>query len=177
VQSGPIDRRAFVAEVTLPEPRRLRITYTGIERSSSGAAEWLGWEFVACGLDEAGNEFPLSETWEMTFLGILRYPPGYSEHPLTWRREGDDRAVDLVSLQPEYDASRYGERALKVIMGPGLVERLCFNVYDDGYYRFISEQLIQEGRLSAWIPGEWSSEHRDLTGAEREARKKFRWAR
>ena len=113
--------------------------------------------------------------WEYTLLEILRYPEDYSDQPLDWRWEHSGEPANLRGLQPTTDESRRFQTAIKTALGLDGDQRLCFNLYDDGAYRFTRETLIREGELSAWIPQEWSDAHRDLSSAEEAARKKFDW--
>jgi hypothetical protein len=171
------DGRAFVADVRLPERRRMWITHTGIQKSSFGAAEWLGWSFVVSTFGDGDEERPLADRWEMTFLEILRYPEEYSEKPIQWRRQDTGENVCLRGLQPQLDASRYYESCVKSCANPDENLRMCFNRYDDGSIRFILEREVRENGLSAWEPLEWSAPHDDLAGAENEALNRFAWAK
>jgi hypothetical protein len=81
----------------------------------------------------------------------------------------------LFALQPVYDESRRFQTATKVELSPDGEQRICFNIYDDGYFRFTHEQLIASAKLQAWVPQSWSSEHPALRGAEEEARRGFGW--
>jgi hypothetical protein len=167
--------RKFVAEATSPEPVRLYLSHTGITASSFGSFEGLGWQLVVNKLSPAGDERPFRDHWEETLLEILRYIDDYSEEPLQWRREISGEIANLFALQPVYDASRRYETAVKTAVNPKGTQRLCFNLFDDGRYRFTLEELIREGDLSAWVPRRWSSEHLDLAKAEEEAHSAFSW--
>jgi hypothetical protein len=167
--------RMFVAEVVGPPRLKLRISHTSIEKSSFGRADWLGWEFVACEIDPQGHERPLSDSWETTFLQILRYSSGFSDEPMRWRWQDTGEEADLRSLQPGYDASGYEERAFKVLYGPDRTTRACFNAYDDGACRFMLEREIRAGDLAAWEPVEWGVPQTSLEAAEADAQEKLGW--
>jgi hypothetical protein len=167
--------RKFVAEATSPEPLRLYLSHTGIGASSFGSFEGLGWELVVSKLTPAGHEEVFCDHWEETLLEILRYIDDYSDVPVQWRRENSGELTDLRALQPDYDASRRFNTAVRTSMSPDGAQRLCFNLYDDGRYRFTLEELIREGGLSAWVPRRWSGEHSDLADVELEARSAFPW--
>jgi hypothetical protein len=167
--------RKFVAEASSPEPVRLYLSHTGIEASSFGSFEGLGWELVVNKLTPAGEEEVFRDHWEETLLEILRYIDGYSDKPVQWHRENSGELTDLRAVQPVYDASRRYETAVRTAVSPDGGQRLCFNLYDDGRYRFTLEKLIREGELSAWVPRQWSSEHSELADAEKEARNAFSW--
>lgn len=167
--------RNFVAEATSPQAVRLYLSHTGIETSSFGSFARLGWELVVYKLTPAGGEEVFRNHWDETLLEILRYIEDYSDAPVQWRRVNSGEIADLCALQPVYDASSRYETAVRVAMRPDGGERLCFNLYDDGRYRFTLEELIREGCLSAWVSRRWSSEHFDLADAEKEARSAFGW--
>ena len=61
---------------------RLYLSQTGIERSSFGALDWLGWELVAKKLTSAGGELVFRDYYEDTLLGALGVAAEYSDHPL-----------------------------------------------------------------------------------------------
>lgn len=165
----------FIADVASPEPRRLYLAHTGIDRSSFGSLNWLGWELVARTLSATGDEQRLMDHWEESLLEILRYPDDYSDEPVDWRWENTGEPANLHELQPAADESRRFQSAIKTVLAPVGDKRLCFNLYDDGNYRFTLEALLRDGDLSAWVPREWSSEHQDLASAEEAARRKFDW--
>jgi hypothetical protein len=167
--------RKFVAEAASPEPVRLYLSHTGIEASSFGSFEGLGWELVVSKLTPAGGEEVFRDHWEETLLEILRYEDNYSDTPIQWRREDSSEIADLRAMQPGYDASKRYETAIKTAVAPDARKRLCFNLFDDGHYRFTLEEQIRDGALSAWVPRQWSSEHPDLANAESEARRAFAW--
>jgi hypothetical protein len=165
----------FIAVVASPQPLRLYLTHTGIDRSSFGSLDWLGWKLVAIKVSETGEEQPIMDHWEETLLEILRYPEEYSDQSLDWRWEQSGDPANLHVLQPTTDESRRFKTAVKTAIGPNSDVRLCFNLYDDGGYRFTREGLIRERELSAWVPQEWSEAYKDLSSAEEAARKKFDW--
>lgn len=151
------------------------ITHTGIEKSSIGAADWLGWEFVVNDINKIGDLLQLASTWEKTFLAILRYPPIYSDQPIKWRCEQTGEIASLISLQPAFDASRYFDHCVETAYAGDGDRRLCFGLYDDGSYRFMLEQEDRENGLSAWEPRQWSERHADLASAKLEAKTRFDW--
>ncbi|MFC7498563.1 hypothetical protein ACFQRC_04930 [Enterovirga sp. GCM10030262] len=167
--------RQFVAAVSVPERRRLSLTHTGVDRSSYGSFEWLGWELVIERLSNTGQDFAEWDVWEETMLQILRYEEDYAEEPVVWRALDTNREVDLRLLQPTYDASMRFATALKTAVAPNGDKRLCFNRYDDGRYRFTLEERLRDADLEAWVPKDWSSEHSHLEAAERAARRRFDW--
>lgn len=171
----PAPNLSFVAVVGSPEPRRLYLSRTGIERSSFGSLDWLGWELVANKITERAEEQPLMDHWEETLLEILRHDEDYSDQPLDWRWDHSGEPANLRELQPTVDASRRFETAIKTALGPKGDQRLCFNFYDDGAYRYTREAQIRERGLSAWVPKEWSDAHKNLASAEEAARKNFNW--
>ena len=165
----------FLADVTSPEPRRLYLSHTGIEASSFGSFDWLGWTLAVSRFSESGEELPFRDHWEESLLEILRYPENYSDHPLEWRSTSSGEPVDLRAQQPIWDASRRFETAIRTQASPDGEQRLCFNLYDDGRYRYTLERLICDGALSAWLPRGWSGEHSDLESAEIAACRAFEW--
>lgn len=167
--------RAFTAQVSSPEPRRLYLSHTGIGPSSFGPFENLGWELVVTKVLQSAEEEPLHDHWEETLLEVLRYPSNYSDEPLQWCWSDTGELADLAALQPDFDVSTRFLLAAAVQVRPDGVQRLCFNLYDDGSYRFTLEERIEEGDLSAWVPREWSSQHPDLASAEAAARMRFAW--
>jgi|CXWL01.1.fsa_nt_gi hypothetical protein len=167
--------RNFVAEAISPAPVRLYLSHTGIGASSFGSFEGLGWQLVVNKLTPAGGEEVFRDHWEETLLEILRYIDDYSDAPLQWRREHSGELTDLRDVQPVYDASKRYETAVRTATSPDGGQRLCFNLFDDGRYRFTLEEQIREGDLSAWVPRRWSSEHPNLADAETEARNAFSW--
>lgn len=167
--------RQFVAEISSPERRRLSLLHTGVDRSSYGSLEWLGWELVIERVSEAGQGLVDWDTWEQTILEILRYEEVYAEEPVVWRILDTGDEVDLRSLQPTFDASMRFATALKTTVSPEETKRVCFNLYDDGHYRFTLEERIREGGLEAWVPTDWSSEHPSLETAEGAARERYEW--
>ena len=171
---GMQDNPAFVSDVASPLPARLHLSHTGIERSSLGALDWLGWELVVNKLSD-GRELIFSDHWVETLLEAIALAGSYSDEPLQWQWERSAEAADLFALQPAYDESRRFQTATKAELSPDGEQRLCFNVYDDGYFRFTHEQLIASDHLQAWVPRSWSGEHPDLRGAEEEARRGFGW--
>ena len=158
-----------------PLPLRLHLSHTGIDRSSYGTLDWLGWELVVNKISATGDERPLMDQWAQTLLEIMSYQDEYSDQPLEWRCEYSGKPTNLRELQPRVDESMRFQTAIRTVLGPDSDQRLCFNLYDDGNYRFTLEALLREGDLSAWVPCEWSSEHEDLSGAEEAARRKFNW--
>lgn len=167
--------RKFVAEVLSSEPVRLHLSHTGIGRSSFGSFEGLGWQMVAYKLTATGEEQLFRDHWEETLLEILRYEGNYSDAPVQWRRENSGEIADLRAMQPAYDASKRYETAIRTAVAADCRQRLCFNLFDDGHYRFTLEEQIREGALAAWVPRQWSSAHSDLAKAEEEARSAFAW--
>lgn len=167
--------RKFVAETLSPEPVRLYLSHTGIGASSFGSFQGLGWQMVAYKLTGTGEEQLFRDHCEETLLEILRYEDDYSDTPIQWRRESSGEIADLRAMQPVYDASKRYETAVRTAVAPDGQQRLCFNLFDDGHYRFTLEEQIREGGLSAWVPRQWSSEHSDLANAEKEARSEFAW--
>lgn len=165
----------FIAVVTSPQPRLLYLTHTGIDRSSFGSLDWLGWELAANIVSATGEEQSVMDHWEETFLEILRYPEEYSDQPLDWRWEHSGDPVNLRQMQPTIDESRRFKTAIKTAVAPDGALRLCFNLYDNGDCRFTCEGLIRDRELSAWVPQEWSDAHKDLPSAVEAARKKFDW--
>ena len=168
------DNPAFVADVASSLPVRLRLSHTGIDRSSLGALDWLGWELVVNKLSD-GQELIFRDYWVETLFEAIALAGSYSDKPLQWRWERSAKAADLFDLQPGYDASRRFQTAIKAEFSPDGEQRLCFNVYDDGCFRFTHEQLIESDQLQAWVPRSWSGEHPDLCGAEEDARRSFSW--
>ncbi len=154
---------------------RLYLSHTGIDRGSIGSFEGLGWELIVNKVTPAGDEATFRDHWEVTLLEILRHANDYSDTPIQWRREQSGEPIDLYEAQPAYDASARYTAAVKVAMNPDGAERLCFNLFDDGRYRFTLEQVVKDGPLSAWVAQTWSSEHMDLAEAEEEARAQFSW--
>jgi hypothetical protein len=171
---GMQDDPAFVADVASPLPVRLHLSHTGIDRSSLGALDWLGWELVAKKVSD-GQELIFRDHWVETLLEAIAIAGSYSDEPLHWRWERSETATNLFALQPAYDSSRRFQAAIKVEFNPDGEQRLCFNVYDDGCFRFTHEQLIESDQLQAWVPRSWSGEHPDLRSAVDEARKGFSW--
>lgn len=167
--------RKFVAETLSPRPVRLYLSHTGIAKSSFGSFEGLGWQMIACKLTANGEEEMFRDHWEETLLEILRYEDNYSDKPIQWRRENSGEIADLRAMQPVYDASKRYETAIRTAVAPDGRQRLCFNLFDDGHYRFTLEEQLREETLSAWVPRQWSSEHPDLANAEKEARTAFAW--
>jgi len=166
---------AFTAEVKLPEKRRLFLTHTRIEKSSFGAADWLGWEFVVSGVEESGETVPIADFWEIMLLSILRYASDYSEEPIEWCSQQTNQIVDLSKVQPNFDRSRYFDRCIKATYSSDGDQRVCFNQYDDGLYRFMREKRIEYQGLVAWEPQEWSKPHENIAAAEDEARSLLNW--
>jgi hypothetical protein len=153
------------------------ISHTGILKSSTGAAPGLGWEFVVSSFDECGIEHPLADRWEESFLQILRYPGEYADHLPAWVWEETGQPADLRALQSHFDESGHAKIALAIVIAPTGDERLAFNLYGDGEYRFIREERLSEGGLEAWLPKEWSrGRHLDLASAKAEARETYLWA-
>lgn len=74
--------RKFVAEAASPKPVRLYLSHTGIEASSFGSFEGLGWELVVNKLTPAGDEEVFRDHWEETLLEILRCIADYSDAPV-----------------------------------------------------------------------------------------------
>ena len=167
--------RQFVAEVSSPKRRRLSLSHTGIDRSSYGSFEWLGWELVIERLSEAGQNLREWDFWADTMLEILRYEEDYADEPVIWRILDTDDEVDLRSLQPTFDASMRFATALKTVVAPDGSRRVCYNLYDDGRYRFTLEERIRDAKLEAWVPKDWSSEQPSLEAAERASRESFDW--
>jgi hypothetical protein len=167
--------RKFVAETLSPERVRLYLSHTGIGASSFGSFESLGWEMVALKLSASGEEQLYRDHWEETLLEILRYGDEYSDTPIQWRSQNSGEIADLRAMQPVYDESKRYETAIRTAVAPGGRQRLCFNLFDDGHYRFTLEEQICEGAHSAWVPRQWSREHSDLASAEEEARSAFPW--
>jgi hypothetical protein len=163
-----------LADVTSPDPLRLYLYHEGIERGSFGSLPWLGWSLVVV-KPSAEDGPPSPHHFEETLLEILRYPEDYSDEPLHWRWESSEKPADLRVLQPVLDMSRRFETALNVVVSPEGIHRLCFNLYDDGSYRYTLEELIREGELTAWVPSDWSSEHPNLAAAEVAARQAYDW--
>ena len=170
-------QNSFVAKAELPEPLSLHLLHEPITQSSHGALNWLGWSLVVRKLSPDGEELMFRDHWEMTLLEILRYPDDYSDVPLLWRREGSRQQVDLVGLQPKFDASKRLETAVKVVVSPDANQRLCFNLYSNERYRYTLEERLCDGKLTAWVPKDWSPEQVDLSGAEELARRNCSWLR
>ena len=167
--------RSFIAEVERPEPLRFYLYHEPIHQSSFGALDWLGWSFIVRKISPAGEEIMFRDHWEETFLEILRYSEKYSDGPPPWRCESSGELVDLGQLQPRFDMSRREESAVKTVVNPDATQRLCFNLYDDGKYRYTLEELLCEGRRTAWVPRDWSPEHVDLGRAEKAAQRNYTW--
>ena len=168
------DVRAFVADVGSPASLRLHLSHTGIQQSSFGSFDWLGWELVVNKLSD-GEEQRFRDHWEATMLQALALANSYSNELLLWRLEGSAEVVDVSGLQPAYDASRRFQTAIRTDVSSDSANRLCINAYDDGRYRYTHEQLIVNGNLRAWVARRWSQAHTDLLGAEKEARLAFDW--
>jgi hypothetical protein len=167
--------RHFVAEVSSPERRRLSLAHTGIDRSSYGSLKWLGWEFIIERVTAAGQDLAEWHVWEESMLEILRYPEDYSDGPIIWRSSDTGDEVNLRALQPAFDASMRFANAIKTAASADGNSRLCFNLYDDGHYRFTLEERMREAELEAWVPRDWSSEFPSLEAAESAARQRFDW--
>lgn len=167
--------RKFVAETLSPEPVRLYLSHTGVGASSFGLFEGLGWQMVAYKLSATGEEQLFRDHWEETLLEILRYEDSYTDTPVQWRWQNSGENTDLRAMQPVYDASKRHETAVRTAVAPNGRHRLCFNLFDDGHYRFTLEEQIRDEALSAWVPRQWSNEHSDLASAEKEARSAFAW--
>ena len=151
----------------------MSLAHTGIDRSSYGSLEWLGWEFIIERVTAAGQNLAEWDAWEESMLEILRYPEDYSDEPIIWRSSNTGEEVDLRALQPAFDASMRFANAVKTEVFPDENRRLCFNLYDDGHYRFTLEERIRESELEAWVPRDWSSEYPSLEAAEAAARQRF----
>lgn len=167
--------RHFVAEVSSPERRRLSLAHTGVDRSSYGSLEWLGWELVIERVTTAGQKLAEWDAWAETMLEILGYEEVYSDKPVIWRSGDTGEEVNLRALQPTFDASMRFATALKTAVSPNSIERVCFNLYNDGHYRFTLEKRIRDAELQAWVPKDWSSAHPSLEAAEGAARQRFDW--
>lgn len=167
--------RAFVADVDSPEQRRLYLSHTGIERSSFGSFENLGWELVITRFSDTAEEITLSDHWEQTLLEILRYPGLFSDAAPQWRWLSSGAAADLRTLQPGFDASARFETAEAVKVSPDGTKRLCFNRFDDGSWRFTLEEQVSDGGLTAWVAIDWSVPHPDILAAQATAQSKFAW--
>lgn len=169
--------RQFVAEVSSPERRRFLLSHTGVGRSSYGSFENLGWALVVERFDETSEPLAEWDVWEQALLQILSYEDVYASEPVIWRVRNTDQTVDLRSLQPAFDASPRFATALKTSVDPDGGRRVCFNLYDDGSYRFTLEERITDEKSEAWLPKEWSSDHLSLEAVERAARERFDWLR
>lgn len=158
-----------------PEPMRLYLYHEPIKSSSFGSLDWLGWSLLVSRLSPQGEEIPHRDHWDFTLLEVLQYLGDYSDEEVNWRWEQSGEPANLIQLQPQFDASKRFETALKVVVSPGQTNRLCFNLYDDSGYRYTLEELYREGELEAWIPNDWSIEYPDLKTAESSARKSYSW--
>lgn len=94
------DVDTFSAEQIGPPQRRYWIAR---DPSKSSNVEVRGWAFIYEEMGPDGEWRPGWDAWEEWFFEILRYPSEYAAGPLVWRREADDRVVDLATLQPRYD--------------------------------------------------------------------------
>lgn len=90
---------AFVAEVLRPSHRRLYVYRDGYVGDSTALR---GWNFVVEALADDGSVAPIFDTWEETFLEILRYPGEYASEAPLWRRPHNAELVVLEDLAPTY---------------------------------------------------------------------------